>query len=494
MHEPRTPIEQTLELDAYRGVAKKLRGEGIRTLSDLRLRLHAKSIKTFLRETQVHPDALRAALGGSLDSSAWPYFLHRTWNCACIAILIVQLILLFVFFRNRIESPGFHQILLPIIVASSAIFAWSHQTITRHFALTRSKYFLSGTVFMLALMANSFAKPVREWLLSKPTDPEITNVGGFFSLGKLVTQVSVTLGNGTFAIDTENLEVVVSEEPHRFAAERESLLPLVERIKNGEFRRTGQRFDPGSTVAVGQANMARRDGDAWRYQFCFKPSNRVRYWAVHDAENLARVNPELEPFVGLVHSLRDRELVFEASTAFGVYVLVKSSDGYFIVSRRGQDSHTKRAIWTSSVNQGLSFDRDCKNNVHHRNPILNGMYATLHAELGIPQSEVSSLKVLAVGYDRFHHYGAVAVAHCWMSSDEIQDRIAALERSEIGQIEVLPTNPEHAVRKMLQLGKWDDGAIVNIVLALIFENNRQGLDVSRRLRKAGIERLPRVPS
>jgi hypothetical protein len=494
MQQPDTPIETALSLEPDQELARTLRRDGIGTVGDLREHLLKRGIKGFMQNTRISASALRIALGGSLRESVLSYSLYRAWNLLCAVLLVVQLVLVGLFFREVIGTNGLYRLILPVIVVASVVFASLHQSITRHFSLSRTQYVLSGLVFGLALVANGLAEPVGKWLTSRPSSPSISNTEGFFSVGNLVTEIKVTHGNGTFVIPSELLDVSVQDTWHTFVPEREVLLPRVKELKMQAFQHTGQTFDPGSTVAVTQANKERLPDGRWQYNFTFARSDRVRYWAVHDAAALAQRDPELGQFKELVDSLRGRQLVFEASTAFGVYVMLRSADGVFILGRRDPSAHTKRAIWTASVNQGINFDRDCVERRHHRNPIFNAMYAGLHSELGIPQSEVKTLHVLAVGYDRYHHYGAVGIAYCEMASSEIKDRLAATNPSEIGGAEVLPTQPVAAVKKMLQLGEWDDGAIINIVLALIFENNKQGLDVSRKLRRAGIEQLKHVPS
>lgn len=493
MHQPETLIATALGLKHDDPLELRLRREGLPTLGDLRYRLLDKGLKPFMRSTKISGSALRIALGGPPRDSLWAFFLYRAWNCTCLLLLLGQLILGWLFFRDVIGVNGLYRLVLPIIVVSSIAFAGLHQTITRYFNLTHSQYVLSACVFILGLAMNSLAEPLRQMLEDRSTIPTIRNTSGFFSVGDLVTRIKVPHGNGTFLIPSSELNVAVQESEHAFSPARETLLSLVESLKRTEFKDTGQTFDPGSTVAVVKANLERTAIGTWQYNFTLCRSNRVRYWAVHDAGILAARDGRLTPFKTLVDSLEQSEgLIFEASTAFGVYVLLRSADDVLIVSQRDQSAHVKRSVWTSSINQGMDFDRDCTMRSHHRNPIFNAMYAGLISELGVPQSEISELSILAIGYDRFHHYGAVGLATCRMSSDEIKDRIAAINRREIGAVEALPLQPEGAVEKMLMLGEWDDGAIIDIVLALIHENNKQGIDVCRRLKQAGIGRLSHI--
>jgi hypothetical protein len=295
---------------------------------------------------------------------------------------------------------------------------------------------------------------------------------GCFSFGKRATTTLVLDGNGTEAYVPEHIHTFYDPQPATFFPE---VLQAKEQIQQEELQKNGELWNSEkyhlSRIVVSRESMH----EHMTLRLWLKPRDHYTGLATRRClgdpafrQKYLAENDWYTPIVGM-------------SMSMGVDMTVVSSDGYALLTQRGQNQSVHQGMFNCSVSEAVSplLDRSTTSQAPDLYRCASRGFAE---ELGLHESvdfSVSDILFLSFTVDtQYALYGLRGMVKVQRSAEEILQRWQAgvKDKRENKQMVAVPFTPEAISSFVSAHEAFTPGGLVCLYHALVHEFGRHDVD------------------
>ncbi|MBE3561255.1 MAG: helix-turn-helix transcriptional regulator [Ktedonobacteraceae bacterium] len=337
----------------------------------------------------------------------------------------------------------------------------------------------------LGLVKTVSSQEISQQLAGDDTDhankPIMALQSACFSFGRIKTTWIVRDGDGENAYRPQNIHSHYDPHPDPLPQELEARKQRIRQLQE-ENRQRGATFQwNGERYSLDRFLLSRSPGtEEMILELWFKPSDYYTFLAT---------NMSLED-----ESLRTTYLqgvdwhapVRYFSNAFGISLVVVTSDGFALLTRRGKNVGSYPEAYSTSISEGLSKSLDT-NGEGQAPDIYHCAARGLAEELGIRENDDfrrADIQLLSFGVDtRYAQWGLRGMVKVNRRAEDILRSWHAGVKDKIEHSSLLAVRfePDTLISFILSHGSWTPSALISLYHSLVHEFGRK--EVSKAMEK-----------